>query len=578
MLFSAFFGFGARRFVFAMSVCTFSKSPRAIIGSCTSLNIAQFSGALGSRVLFLKDLEQVLKLITSPQYIAAHSSIINRTDNITLEDKTAITNAINDYNMLSDTAKTYVAATYENIETKLDNLESAVQSVYWKTLTSKNDYTVKYDFESATDMIIEGKDSTGFGIVTDPSNSGNKVYKVGNKDTELTAAYPIDVSSSKQKSSMQVDIYVGEFPYAANENFSYFGLSYTDIKNWRAIGLLRYSNGFDTYNPKGAKSVDGKITTSWSWGDNGLKGFVDPNGVEWITFRAEYTDTSTVISMWKKGDISTKKTATIGTKDDDIADLTKGFIALFNTSNGTLYYDNLEITYVADANDSAEYFKTKYSELLSKDTADIVKSDAETVFEAYSVYEALTNEAVAILGEDTVKKISEFKQKVISLVLNDEFSDNVLTDGISDSVLSEALWNNYGTLKISGDKIKGQNDKYLSVYANTAYGENQVLASVSFKAKLSEIGDIGSDSSLYIYPIYAKNGTLTVRDTVSAVYHTQGHYLWFFSDRDDGMKTSSSDTDANGTPKGRGSYIGVNGWNVSGQYGLCALLCKFDVA
>ena len=32
-LFSPFFAFGARRLVLAMSVCTFSKSPRAIIGS-----------------------------------------------------------------------------------------------------------------------------------------------------------------------------------------------------------------------------------------------------------------------------------------------------------------------------------------------------------------------------------------------------------------------------------------------------------------------------------------------------------------------------------------------------------------
>ena len=51
--FFAVFRFRCSALFFDMSVCTFSKTLRAIIGSWTSLNIAKFSGALGNRVLFI---------------------------------------------------------------------------------------------------------------------------------------------------------------------------------------------------------------------------------------------------------------------------------------------------------------------------------------------------------------------------------------------------------------------------------------------------------------------------------------------------------------------------------------------
>lgn len=64
----AVFFFGARRFVFEINFCTVSNVSRSIIGSLTSLNTAQFSLEFSYLVLFLNDLEYVLKLIISPQY------------------------------------------------------------------------------------------------------------------------------------------------------------------------------------------------------------------------------------------------------------------------------------------------------------------------------------------------------------------------------------------------------------------------------------------------------------------------------------------------------------------------------
>ncbi len=64
----AVFLFGARRFIFAVISCNRSKTSRSIIGSFAFLKTAQFSLSLGYLLLFLKDLEYVLKLIMSPQY------------------------------------------------------------------------------------------------------------------------------------------------------------------------------------------------------------------------------------------------------------------------------------------------------------------------------------------------------------------------------------------------------------------------------------------------------------------------------------------------------------------------------
>ena len=51
-----------------ISFCTCSNTSRSMIGSWTFLKIAHLSSGLAYLVLFLKDLEQVLKLIISPQY------------------------------------------------------------------------------------------------------------------------------------------------------------------------------------------------------------------------------------------------------------------------------------------------------------------------------------------------------------------------------------------------------------------------------------------------------------------------------------------------------------------------------
>ena len=68
MLFFWFLSFGGLRLVFSMSFCTCSQVSRSMIGSCTSLKIAQFSFGFSTRVLLRKDFDVLLKLIMSPQY------------------------------------------------------------------------------------------------------------------------------------------------------------------------------------------------------------------------------------------------------------------------------------------------------------------------------------------------------------------------------------------------------------------------------------------------------------------------------------------------------------------------------
>lgn len=506
-------------------------------------------------------------------YNETYRNIIEKqTDAVTADDTTAVCNAINAYNALSDGAKESLKTKCPGITEKLSALKAAAQKAYWLTL-GQNNYTVTYDFETTTNMIVEGENTAGFGIVEDPTDAANHVYQVGTttKSSSDTAAYPFDVSSDKNKTSMQVDIYVGGFLYQAAEKFNLLGISYTDIKNYRAFGYCRYDNGNDKYNPKGYRAVSGSVTNKWSWGDNSLK-MNASDEYEWITFRAEYSETGTSISWWVRGcrDDNTKYRSAKLTNDDD-ADLRKGFVALFNAANGTICYDNLVIEYAQDAADEANSFQTEYNDVLKLTSETVTKENSARVFRAAAELDNMSDAAREIVGSTNIALVESLKAKVSQLVVADAAQDSVIEDNFADASLSEALWNNYRTLKISGSadagyKIAGQKDVNMPVYANTAYGENQVLSSVSFTATLAEKSGIGKDGAFFLYPLYAKNGEQTVREVLSLVIQESGNFYLVSNRGDFSEKTDSCDKDNSGNKVVRGMNINVSGFDRSGQY------------
>lgn len=506
-------------------------------------------------------------------YNETYRNIIEKqTDDVTADDTTAVCNAINAYNALSDGAKESLETKCPCITEKLSALKAAAQKAYWLT-PGQNNYTVTYDFETTTNMIVEGENTAGFEIVEDPTDATNHVYQVGTttKSSSDTAAYPFDVSSDKNKKSMQVDIYVGRFPYQAAEKFNLLGLSYTDIKNYRAFGYCRYDNGTDKYNPKGYRVVSGSDSASWFNGDNSLK-MNASDDYEWITFRAEYSETGTSISWWVKGcknESEKYRSATLTNADD--ADLRKGFVALFNAANGTICYDNLVIEYAQDAADEANSFQTEYDDVLKLTSETVTKENSARVFRAAAELDNMSDAAREIVGSTNIALVESLKAKVSQLVVADAAQDSVIEDNFADASLSEALWNNYRTLKISGSadagyKIAGQKDVNMPVYANTAYGENQVLSSVSFTAKLVGKRGIGTDDAFFLYPVYAKKGEQTVRDVISLSIQENGIFYLASSRGDFSATTDSCDEDNSGNKVVRGVNINVNGFERSGQY------------